>query len=123
MEVAWPYQSIVVRSWRVSRQDEIVHWLVYDLWEFVRTLPQDAGHSANWTVGLSSDGKDAYLPFPGTEPRIARFEMYASREATGLKAPAPWSEVSQILQQQRAFGPFGFEAYDANLPTLMGVPR
>lgn len=118
-----PNLTIIVRSWASDGGDEIVHWLVYDIPAFIGGLEEDAGESQLWTIGLNSHGSASYLPFAGTNPRQARFEFYASRSPTGLDDPATWEDVSEILGQQSALGPYGFEAYDVDLPMLMGLSK
>lgn len=118
-----PFLTIVVRSWLVSGGDEIVHWLAYDIPEFLGGLAEDVGQGAIWTAGLNSDGDAVYLAFPGTDARRARFDMFASRSQTGLDGPTTWEDISDILEKQNALGSFGFEAYDASLPALLGVSK
>ena len=118
-----PFLTIVARSWLVSGRGETVHWLVFDILEFFGGLPQDAGQSANWTVGLNSNGDATFDPFPGTDPRRVRFDLFASSAPTGLDGPASWADIAATLKEQKALGPYGFEAYDASLPTLLGVSR
>lgn len=116
-----PYLTITVRSWLASGGDEIVHWLAYDIPEFLGGLVEDVGQGKIWTLGLNSDGHAAYLAFLGTDARRVRFDMFASRFQTGLDGPTTWEGISDILKKQDALGPFGFEAYDASLPALLRV--
>jgi len=116
-----PYLTIVIRSWLVPERKEIVHWLLYDIPEFLGGIEQDVKQSSGWTTGLNSDGNARYLPFAATDPRRVRFDMFASRQPTGLDGPTSWDEIAKLLKTGNALGPFGFEAYDASLPALMGV--
>ena len=116
-----PYLTIVAHSWLPSGGDEIVHWLVFDLLEFIGGLKEDAGQGPGWTVGFNADGNADFLAFSGKDPRRVRFDMYASRSPTGFDGPASWSDISEYLRKTGALGPFGFEAYDVSLPKLLGV--
>lgn len=115
-----PYLTIAVRSWLTVGGDEIVHWLAFDIPEFLGGLKEDVGQGSSWTTGHNSNGDANYLPFAGEQPRRVRFDMFASRSPTGLDGPAPWEDISKFLEKHDALGAFGFEAYHANLPALMG---
>ena len=114
-----PYLTVVVRSWLPNGTDENIHWLVFDVPEFFGGIQENVGHDPNWATGQNSNGDASYLPFSGTRPRQARFEMYASRSVIGLDGPASWEDISVFLKKQESLGPFGFVAYDASLPALV----
>lgn len=115
------YLTIVARSWRITGGDEVVHWLIFDAFSFLGGLAEDAGQGAGWTTGVNSDGDARFLPFSGVEPRRVAFEMFATRAPTGLDEPTDWAEISRWLGSQDARGPYGFTAYDADLPALLGA--